>query len=251
MRDNRLDQRSFRQRIRKALIIFSFILLPITFAYISCPIITEGASEGIITGGLVVFFFIFISSLVVGRFWCGYICPAGGLQEIYFQVQNKRVRIGRLNRFKYLIFLAIFVSIVYAIYSAGGLTTIDLLYHTDQGVSIGPQGAYTIFYGPIFFITIFALLAGKRGFCHYFCPIAVIMIIGRKIRNLFQWPALHLSADASGCTDCNRCSNICPMGLDVNSMVRQGTMEHPECILCAACIDTCPKNVIRYAWMKK
>jgi hypothetical protein len=30
-----------RQSVRKALIIFSFVLLPVTFAYISCPIITE------------------------------------------------------------------------------------------------------------------------------------------------------------------------------------------------------------------
>ena len=44
-----------RQKIRKALIIFSFVLLPVTFAYISCPIIIEGASKGIVTGGLIVF----------------------------------------------------------------------------------------------------------------------------------------------------------------------------------------------------
>ncbi len=56
---------AFRQRIRKALLVFSFVLLPITFAYISCPIITEGASQGIATGGLVVFTLLFIGSL----FW--------------------------------------------------------------------------------------------------------------------------------------------------------------------------------------
>jgi len=60
-----------RQRVRKALIIFSFGLLPVTFAYISCPIITEGASEGIVTGGLIVFILIFLSSLFLGRLRCG------------------------------------------------------------------------------------------------------------------------------------------------------------------------------------
>ncbi|UEC43787.1 MAG: hypothetical protein METHAR1v1_1690001, partial [Methanothrix sp.] len=73
-----------RQRLRKALIILSFVLMPITFVYISCPIITRGASEGIVTGGLMVFILIFISSLFLGRLWCGWLCPAGGLQEIYF-----------------------------------------------------------------------------------------------------------------------------------------------------------------------
>jgi ferredoxin-type protein NapH len=236
-----------RQRVRKALVIFSFVLLPVTFAYISCPIITEGASEGIITGGLIVFILLFISSLFLGRLWCGWLCPAGGLQEIYFQINDKHVNIGKLNWFKYAIFLTIFIPLISAIRFAGGLTTIDLFYYTDHGISIAKQGAYTIFFVQIAFITTFAILAGKRGFCHYFCPIAVIMIIGRKIRNLIRWPALHLSADTGRCTDCEKCSKNCPMGLDVNTMVRQGSVENTECILCGCCVDICPKQAIRYS----
>ncbi len=229
------------------MIIFSFVLLPVTFAYISCPIIIEGASKGIITGGLIVFILIFISSLFLGRLWCGWLCPGGGLQEIYFDINNKHVNIGWLNWFKYIIFIAIiFIPLISAIRSSGGLTTIDFFYYTDHGISIAKQGAYTIFLVQITFFTTFAILAGKRGFCHYFCPIAVIMIIGRKIRNLVRWPALHLSADTGLCTDCKKCSKNCPMGLDVNIMVRQGSMENTECILCGSCVDICPKQAISY-----
>jgi len=85
-----------RQRVRNALIIFSFVLLPVTFAYISCPIITEGASEGIITGGLIVFILLFISSLFLGRLWCGWLCPMGGLQEIYFHINDNKINLRRL-----------------------------------------------------------------------------------------------------------------------------------------------------------
>ena len=236
-----------RQKIRTALIVFSFVLLPATFAYISCPIIIEGASQGIATGGLIVFTLLFICSLSFGRLWCGWLCPAGGLQEIYFQINDKHVNMGRLNWFKYLIFLAIiFIPLISAIRSAGGLTTIDLFYYTDHGISIAKQGAYTIFLVQITFITIFAILAGKRGFCHYFCPIAVIMILGRKIRNFIRWPALHLSAESGRCTDCKKCSINCPMGLDVNIMVRQGRMENAECILCGSCVDACQEQAIHY-----
>lgn len=58
---------ALRQKIRRALLIFSFIPLPVTFAYISCPLITESASKGIATGGLFVFALLFIGSLFVGR----------------------------------------------------------------------------------------------------------------------------------------------------------------------------------------
>ncbi len=236
-----------RQRLRRASIIFSFVLLPVTFVYISCPIITQGASEGIVTGGLIVFTLIFISSLFLGRLWCGWICPAGGLQEIYFQINNRRIKAGRLNLLKYLVFLAIFIPLILAVRSAGGFTTVNPFYYTEHGISIAKEGAYTIFYAQITFITIFAILAGKRGFCHYFCPIAVIMIIGRKIRNLIGWPALHLSADPNRCADCGKCAENCPMGLDVNDMVRQDRMENAECILCGGCVDACPKEAISYA----
>lgn len=231
------------------MIILSFVLLPATFVYISCPIITQGASEGIVTGGLIVFILLFLSSLFLGRIWCGWLCPGGGLQEIYFDINNKPVKVSRLDWLKYIIFLAIiFIPLISAIRSAGGLTTIDFFYYTDHGISIARQGAYIIFFVQIAFFTVFAILGGKRGFCHYFCPIAVIMITGRKIRNLIRWPALHLSTIESRCTDCNRCSKNCPMGLDVNIMVRQGRMENTECILCGICVDVCPKQAIRYAW---
>jgi polyferredoxin len=125
-----------KQWTRKALIIFSFVLLPVTFVYISCPIIIEGASKGIVTGGLIVFILLFISSLFVGRLFCGWLCPMGGLQEIYFNINERRANIGWLNWFKYLIFLAIiFIPLISAIRS-GGLTTVDFFCYTDHGISI-------------------------------------------------------------------------------------------------------------------
>jgi NAD-dependent dihydropyrimidine dehydrogenase PreA subunit len=38
------------------------------------------------------------------------------------------------------------------------------------------------------------------------------------------------------------------MSLDVQGMVRKGAMENAECILCGSCVDTCPKQVIHYAF---
>jgi len=134
------------------MIILSFVLLPATFVYISCPVIIRGASQGVATGGLIVFVLLFISSLLLGRLWCGWLCPGGGLQEIYILLNDKNVRTGRMNLLKYPIFLFIlFIPLISAIRSAGGLKTIDLFYYTDQGISIAQQGSYTIFFVQIAF----------------------------------------------------------------------------------------------------
>ena len=249
MTGTREDSRQPRQRIRLSIIILSFVLYPVTFAFIACPIITEAASQGIVSGGLVVFALLFLSSLVLGRLWCAFLCPAGGLQELLHLALRRPLLTRKADWLKYLVFLWIFGGIALAIWSAGGLRTIDLLYRTRNGVSILAAGGVLAFLGPSIIVIVFALVFGRRGECHTFCPIAVMLMIGRKIRNLFCWPALHLEAEKDRCVDCATCSKECPMSLDVNGMVRKKEMEQAECILCGSCVDSCPKNAITYAWL--
>ena len=37
------------------------------------------------------------------------------------------------------------------------------------------------------------LLVGRRSFCHHLCWMAPFMILGRKLRNLLNTPALRLT----------------------------------------------------------
>jgi polyferredoxin len=242
---------SSRQNIRKWILIVSFLLVPVTIFSISPIILMMGAAEGIATGSMILLILLFVLSFVVARLWCGYLCPSGGLQEIFNLALKRPLRTKKLDWLKYLVFIGIYGSIALAIWSAGGLKTVDLLYRTQNGISILAAGGIIAFLGPVIIITIFVLIFGKRGMCHTFCPIAVMLIIGRQIRNLVRWPALHLEAEKDRCIDCKKCTKECPMSLDVNDMVHQGTMEQAECILCGSCVDTCPKGVISYALMAK
>jgi ferredoxin-type protein NapH len=78
-----------RQRIRKALLLVSLLLFPITIYYFSPYIIVDGAAQGIINASFLVFGLMFISALFAGRLWCGWLCPAGSLQECGAAI-NKR-----------------------------------------------------------------------------------------------------------------------------------------------------------------
>lgn len=44
---------------------------------------------------------------------------------------------------------------------------------------------------------------------------------------------------------CGRCTAACPMGVPMQNLARNDRMEHAECILCADCVDTCPKHTLK------
>ena len=80
-----------RQKIRKASILVSFFLFPAIFYYLSPVLIIEASSKGIINGSFILFFLMFISSLFLGRAYCGWICPGAGCQEAIFPARDKKV----------------------------------------------------------------------------------------------------------------------------------------------------------------
>jgi ferredoxin-type protein NapH len=235
-----------RQNIRKWLLVISFVLLPVTLMYISPIVIIMGAAQGIATGSMLLFIANFFLSLVVARLWCGWLCPMGAWQEICSPVMKYTVQDGWRNYVKYGVTVLWLTLLAYLIFSAGGIRSIDPFFGTENGLSITSIAPLIVVVVIFTLLFIIAYLMGRRGFCHVFCPVAALMITGRKIRNLVGWPALQLAADASRCIDCKKCSKECPMGLDVNGMVRNGQMENPDCIMCASCADICPNGAITY-----
>jgi len=240
------DTPSSRQKIRKALLILSFLLIPVTVFYVSPIVIMMGAEEGIVTGSFVLFFLLFLLSLVAGRLWCGWLCPMGAWQEICSPLTKRTVPEGWPNAIKYAVTVLWLGMLGFTLKQAGGIRGVDIFYGTTNGISITSLQVLVMVAMIFGIILAVAFIAGRRGFCHVLCPIAGIMVAGRKIRNLIGWPALRLDADAAKCTDCMTCSQVCPMGLDVNGMVRNGEMEQADCILCASCADACPQGAITY-----
>ena len=246
--------RSTRQRTRKALLIVSFLLFPITMNYLSPYVIVDGAFQGIINGSFVMFGLMFLSSLLFGRLWCGWICPAGGLADICMAVNDRPVNRRKIGWIKWAIWLPWIGAIIAGVVVAGGYQQFDPFLHTVDGISVAGtpdrpiQIAYVIYYGVVALFAGLAIFAGRRAGCHSICWMAPFMILGRKLRNIAAWPSLRLQSDADRCTDCKTCTTNCPMSLDVNAMVRENKMENSDCILCGSCVDGCKAKAIHYAF---
>lgn len=216
--------------------------------YFSPVLVIEGATKGIVVGSLLVFASQFLVSLVLGRAFCGWVCPAAGLQEPLFAARDRRVRRGRWDWLKYAIWVPWLGGIAAAFAHGGGSRSVEPLYMTTHGVSIADLGNWAVYFSFVGLIVVLALTVGRRAFCHTVCWMAPFMVLGRTLRNALGWPSLRLVADAGRCRECLTCTTNCPMSLDVHAMVQRQRMEDAECILCGTCVDNCSRRAIRYAF---
>ena len=305
-----------RQRVRKALLIISFLLFPVTIWYFSPYLIIQAASEHIMNGSFIVFSAMFILSMFLGRVWCGYLCPAGGLQECLAQCNPKPAKQGWRDKIKYVIWIVWITAVVVTFILGKNDVTINPFYMTDHGISVTSIYNYVMYYGVMLLLVLPALIHGRRATCHYICWMAPFMVIGSTIGRLLHIPQLHIEAEGDACVGCGQCNKACPMGLDVKamaagakaagakataaegrsmatgakaaegkataagakaaegrpmasegkakaagakaadgrSMASEGKAKAAEgkkwkcseCIQCGACIDACPKNVLKY-----
>jgi len=240
-----------RQKIRKAAILISFLLFPITINYFSPYIIIDGASQGIIAGSFITFSLLFLASLFLGRAFCGWVCPGAGIQEWCFTVNDKKARGGKFDWIKYIIWFPWISIIVIMAILSGGFHAVNPLHLIETGISVSEPAAYILYFTIVGLFVILSFTAGKRAFCHYICWMAPFMVIGVKIRNLFKWASLHLEVVGDKCKQCKICEKSCPMSLKVSKMVQSGSMENTECILCGICVDNCPEGAIKYFWRYK
>lgn len=236
-----------RQKIRKGLLLISLLLFPITIWYFSPYLIIQSAMEHVINGSFIVFMLMLILSTFMGRLFCSYLCPAGGIQECAFSANDKPRKPDWRYTIKYIIWSVWILSTILCYILGKGSLRVNFFYMTDHGISVSDIYCYIVYYGVVFLILVPSLLFGKRFACHYFCWMAPFMIIGSKIGQFLHIPQIHIEADPSSCKSCGKCSKECPMSLDVKGMVSSGKIQNAECIQCGACIDSCPTKALHYA----
>ena len=237
-----------RQKIRRAAIVGSFALFPVTLYYFSPVLSLQGISVGIVSGSLLVFEGLFAVSLFFGRLFCGWACPGAGLQEIVALVRGASVKRTRINWIKWLVWGPWAATLLFLALRAGGVHAVDFTYQTRHGVSVTDLPGTIALATVLLVFVVPALALGRRAACHTICWMAPFMIIGGKVRNLLGWPALRLAVSSEPCRHCGSCTRACPMSIEVETLVQKKAMECADCILCGSCIDSCAGKVIRYSF---
>ncbi len=236
-----------RQRWRRSLLNTSLLFFPVTMYYMSPVLSLMGAANNIVAGSVIVFAIQLLSAIFVGRAFCGWVCPAGAVQEIFTSVQPKPLASRWVRWSKWVIWVPWLGFLLYMLFSGRGSLSVDFDAFTRGGISLTDLSGYVVYYLVLTVFLVLALTLGRRGGCHAICWMSPFMIVGRSIRNLFRLPALSLRSAHGSCIACGVCTEHCPMSIDVQALVQSGTMEHTDCMLCGECVDGCPKKVISYA----
>jgi len=180
-----------------------------------------------------------LATLLLGRVFCGWVCPATFIYELNDNLATWLRRLGipisarKLDRrLKYLILglgvvlSAVTGSVVYAAIYPPAIIGRELYY----AIAVGGFGA-----GATFFLLtlLFDLMVARRGFCRYLCPGgALYSLLGR-------FRLLRIQREVGLCNDCAKCNAICQFGLDpLNDGFGQ------ECNNCSACIAVCPTDAL-------
>ena len=231
-------------RLRIYILIVLVITLPVLLNVYSPILMVWGIRNGIITASLLIFAAWFMLSLFMGRsVSCGYTCPYGALQEILgIHVLKKKPKSEKANKIRYFVFVIFLLLVSFLIFNIGVAKNIDLF------ASNGNLQLVILITISIITIGLLSIILGSRAFCRYLCPQGVFLSIGSKLGKKIKIPSLQLNSNNNNCTNCKLCDKSCPMGLNVNLMVKNSTMDNLNCILCGECIEKCPKDAINYSF---
>ena len=215
---------------------------------------------------------ILLASLVLGRFFCGWLCPMGVTLDAgdkLLKTRRRKQTPEEIPDIKYilltllagaallgvsLIFLAAPLSLITRFYGLVIYPAIVLLLQWGTVITqsaaeainsdilltpgLRPVGFATTGFIISFYAILFGLgLLAPRFWCRYLCPSGAIFA-------LVSGKPLFRRRVSDTCTECGTCVRTCKMGA-IGDDGR--TARHRECVLCQTCKAVCPVDAIRYS----
>jgi len=272
-----------------ALFLYLFILtvkdrwspLPVDLFYRLDPLAAISASLAgrTIPAKLLLALVTLAATLILGRVWCGWVCPLGTLLDL-FRFRRAKESANRVSprwrQVKYFLLFVVLVSALLANLTLLVLDPITILTRTLAAVVMPALNyAFTTLefwlYGfrplqaPLAWLDtalrstilpaelsfyqlngLFALLflglvslnlLAERFWCRYLCPLGALLGLLSKVSWLRR-------VVGPGCNQCRRCGGECTMG---TIEPERGFASDPgECIVCLACLGTCPQGGIAF-----
>jgi Flp pilus assembly protein TadD/ferredoxin len=208
---------------------------------------------GRVNAGFIFFFLAIVSTLVFGRFFCGWGCHIVALQDFCGFLMKKMGIRPRPFRSRLLLLVPAFLALYMFVWP----TFVRLVFGSPNGPFPGftnhlvTADFWRTFAGPLFASLTFASCGfaavytlGAKGFCTYGCPYGAVF--GAADR--FSMGRILVNDD---CEQCGHCTATCTSNVLVHDEVRRfGMVVDPGCMKCMDCISVCPKHALRFGFAK-
>lgn len=205
----------------------------------------EFSKHRIVNAGLIFFALSIVSTVVLGRWFCGWACHLVALQDLArwllgkLGIRPKPLRAGILSVVPLLAFLYMFVA--------------PFVYHA-LGEDRPTQGILFAVTKDDFWVTfpswipalltllvcgfLIIYLLGSKGFCTFGCPYGGIYGVVDQLAPL----RVRVTDD---CTGTSHCTAVCTSNVRVNEEVRDFRMVvDPGCMKCMDCVSVCPNDAL-------
>lgn len=235
------------QIIRHIIQLIAFILLPGLYSMTFSEVKT--VYQMIINGNvnflealpsLIEFITIMLLTIVLGRWFCGWICAFGAYNDLIYFISKKIFKIkfrvdekvdSILKYFKYLVLLFI-IAISWTMGSS-------ILESTSPWDVFGQITDVSTIFSNLLVGLIFLILITigsafiERFFCRYLCPLGAIFSIISKIG------IVKINKPKADCGKCRACTMNCSMGLP---LYKVNCVKGGDCINCLKCTEVCYRN---------
>jgi len=194
------------------------------------------------TANLVILVAVLATALLMGRAFCGWMCPLGAVQEWIARLGSWLTGGNSKKRKRGMIPLELPRAVDKPLRFLKYLVLATILWSSLEAVfpPLREFCPYRILFGfhletPLALSVLVGFLAAsllvERFWCKYLCPLGALLSITNKIA------PIRVATDKGICNACGRCGASCPMGIEE----RAQDITSLECIRCLDCVDTCAR----------
>lgn len=205
----------------------------------------EFGKRSAINAGLVFFGLTLVSTLLLGRWFCGWACHVVALQDLCRGLMLKLGITPRPLRSR----LLAFVPLIAALYMFVYPLVYRWWYHGFEQPKqhLVTDDFWATFPGPIVTVLTFLVCGfaavyflGAKGFCTYGCPYGAFFGAVDRLA-----PGRIRVTDA--CEGCHHCTQVCTSNVEVGREVHDyGMVVDPGCMKCMDCVSVCPTDALYF-----
>ncbi|MBN2797643.1 MAG: 4Fe-4S binding protein [Deltaproteobacteria bacterium] len=187
------------------------------------PVLNFGLKLGVLVG----------VTALYGRFFCGWICPKGTLQDLVFRPGLAWTVPPRVDRWlkygKYVALAALIAGPLgweYRLFAQVG--PFKVLFNLDGSTYL------VSFLVVVLLVSVFI----ERAWCRYLCP------AGAMLGLIAFFSPTKVRVNEEACIGCTKCAKVCPVNA-IEALPKQvPVIALTECHACKACETVCPTSCI-------